>query len=352
MLKRLTLSYVLIIGVVFTTLAQDIHFSQFYMSPLNLNPAMTGVLNCKNRFAANYRNQWAGVLGGNAYNTYSLSYDQKNTVGRDDYFGLGGTLWGDVAGETRYGMIQARVSGSYSKKMFGKRKSASYAVVGADLGVTQRSIGQGDLRWPSQITTNGFDPTQAGEVLQDYTRYYPDLSLGLLWFTIKDDNNYWYLGGAVHHLNAPDISFSGINASLYRRLTVHGGGEFLVTQSMSVKPFGLFMAQGPHKEFNGGASLKFLLGNARQSDQSFELGAYYRLGVQASPDPGDNSTGLHSDAIIFQTKFNSGQASYGFTYDLNISKLASGKTGNGSFEFSVMYQICGPESRGVYCPRF
>jgi hypothetical protein len=46
------------------------------------------------------------------------------------------------------------------------------------------------------------------------------------------------------------------------------------------------------------------------------------------------------------------QASYGFTYDLNVSKLAAGSPGNGSFEFSVIYQICGPEKRGVYCPRF
>lgn len=350
MLKRLTLSCALFIGLAVSMLAQDIHFSQFYMSPLNLNPAMTGVLNCKNRFVANYRNQWAGVLGAGAYNTYSFSYDQKNAVGRDDYFGIGGTLWGDVAGETRYGVMQARVSGSYSKKMMGTRKSASYAVIGADLGVTQRKISQNDLRWPSQITRNGFDPTLPGEILQDYVRYYPDLSLGLLWFSIIDDNNYWYAGGAMHHINRPNISFSGINGSINARITAHAGGEFMFAPKMALMPFALFMSQGPHKEFNGGASVRFLLGNANVSDQSFETGLYYRLGVQSTDN--NNSTGLHSDAVIFQTRFNTGAASYGFTYDLNISKLASGKPGNGSFEFSIIYQICGPERRGVYCPRF
>ncbi|MCB0646766.1 MAG: PorP/SprF family type IX secretion system membrane protein [Saprospiraceae bacterium] len=350
MLKRLSLLCALFIGMAGSIIAQDIHFSQFYMSPLNLNPAMTGVLNCKNRFVANYRNQWAGVLGAGAYNTYSFSYDQKNAVGRDDYFGLGGTLWGDVAGETRYGMLQARVSGSYSKKMFGRRKSASYAVIGADLGVTQRKISQNDLRWPSQITNTGFDPTLPGEVLQDYTRYYPDLALGLLWFSIMDENNYWYAGGAAHHINAPNVSFSGGSAPLYRRFTAHAGGEFLFAPKMALMPFALFMSQGPHKEFNGGASLRFLLGNARSSDQSFEAGLYYRLGVQSKNNNQD--VGVHQDAVIFQTRFNSGGASYGFTYDLNISKLSSGKTGNGAFEFSIIYQICGPERRGVYCPRF
>ena len=69
--------------------AQDIHFSQFYLSPLNLNPAMTGVMNCNIRLVANYRNQWASVLRSNAYNTYSVSYDQRIPVGRYDYFGWG-----------------------------------------------------------------------------------------------------------------------------------------------------------------------------------------------------------------------------------------------------------------------
>ncbi|MBL7775242.1 MAG: PorP/SprF family type IX secretion system membrane protein, partial [Saprospiraceae bacterium] len=120
--------------------AQDIHFSQFYMSPLNLNPAMTGVMNCNHRIVANYRNQWASVLKQNAYNTYSASYDQKIAVGRYDYFGLGGTFWGDKAGESEFATLQARLSGSYAKKMGGYRRKAHYLVFGADLGVSQRSI--------------------------------------------------------------------------------------------------------------------------------------------------------------------------------------------------------------------
>ena len=118
-------------------------------------------------------------------------------------------------------------------------------------------------------------------------------------------------------------------------------------------PFALFMNQGPHKQLNSGASLRFAMGDRRTTDQSWEAGLYYRLGVQdKSPNVDDNTVGLHSDAVIFQTRFNMNQASYGFTYDLNVSKLAAGNPGNGSFEFSVIYQICGPEKRGVYCPRF
>ncbi len=355
MLKHLHTKLLLALLLITINLtSQDIHFSQFYMSPLNLNPAMTGVLNCKNRFVANYRNQWAGVLGSNAYNTYSVSYDQKNTIGREDYWGIGGTLWGDVAGEARYGLIQARVSGSYSKKMMGSRKSASYAVIGADLGISQRRISNEDLRWPSQISSRGFDPAAQGETFTNTSKFYPDISIGALWFSVIDEFNYWYAGGAFHHVNRPNISFfANSAATLNARITAHAGGEFSVNNKISVMPFALFMNQGPHKQLNTGASLRFAMGDRRTTDQSWEAGMYYRLGVQdKSPNADDNMVGLHSDAVIFQTRFNMSQASYGFTYDLNVSKLAAGSPGNGSFEFSVIYQICGPEKRGVYCPRF
>ena len=99
-LKSILITCLLVSGAVAVG-AQDIHFSQFYMSPLNLNPAMTGVMNCNIRLAANYRNQWASVLRDNAYRTYSVSYDQKIPVGRYDYFGIGGTFWGDRAGANK-----------------------------------------------------------------------------------------------------------------------------------------------------------------------------------------------------------------------------------------------------------
>ncbi|MBP6825356.1 MAG: PorP/SprF family type IX secretion system membrane protein, partial [Saprospiraceae bacterium] len=157
--------------------AQDIHFSQFYMSPLNLNPAMTGVMNCNHRIVANYRNQWASILKNNAYNTYSASYDQKLPVGRYDYFGLGGTLWGDKAGASEFATLQARLSGSYAKKMGGYRKKAHYLVLGADIGVSQRSINSANLQWPSQNNGNGsFDPNVPPETLDKTDFLFVDLS--------------------------------------------------------------------------------------------------------------------------------------------------------------------------------
>lgn len=338
--------------------AQDIHFSQFYMSPLNLNPAMTGVNNCKTRMVANYRNQWSGALAANAYNTYSVSYDQKMPVGREDYFGIGGTLWGDVAGESRFGSTAGRMSVSYSRKMAGYRKRASYLVFGAEGGITQRRISQGDLRWPTQITGDGvFDQTiNSGEDLTDLDGIYADLGAGVLWFSVIDDNTNWFMGAAVHHLNQPNVSFFGNEESLYSRYTIHAGAQFETAPRITVLPNVIFMAQGPHRALNLGTSVRFAMGPSRNSNQSWQVGGWYRVGSKTTDDPStpedETSFSLHSDAIILSTRFNYESFGIGFSYDLNVSELSGAAAGNGAFEFSLTYDICGPESRGVYCPRF
>ena len=41
--------------------AQDPNFSQFFASPLTLNPALTGKFDGVYRIAGNYRNQWPTI---------------------------------------------------------------------------------------------------------------------------------------------------------------------------------------------------------------------------------------------------------------------------------------------------
>ena len=334
--------------------AQDIHFSQFYLSPLNLNPAMTGVMNCSQRVVGNYRNQWAAVLGSNAYNTYSVSYDRKMAVGRTDYFGVGGAMWADVAGASKFGTRQAKLSFSFSKKVGGNKNNSHYLVAGAEGGITQRRVSPGDLRWPTQVSNGQFDPSQGfPEVIDNNNFLYPDLSGGLLWFATLDKHSF-YAGAAMHHLNQPNVSFLGAEESLFSRLTVHAGGELALNKKMSVLPNIIYLDQGPHMEINAGAAIRLAIDPSQQNSQFLQFGLWYRMGNQviSGDAPGTFSTSLHSDALIIATRFEYRNYGFGFSYDYNVSELATGSTGNGSFELSVTYLLCGNESRGVYCPTF
>ena len=301
--------------------AQDIHFSQFYMSPLNLNPALTGVMNCNTRFVANYRNQWASVLRSNAFNTYSASFDKKIPVGQNDYFGIGGTLWGDVAGEADFQTLQARISGSYSRRMGGNRELAHYLVFGADAGFGQRSIDFLKLRFGTQHDgRGGFDPdAPSGENLARDNFIFADVSAGLLWFTVLNKYNNFYGGIAAHHLNSPDVSFLQDSiVPIYTRYTGHAGGEFAVAGNIGLVPGVVVFKQGPSFLLNLGTSVRFTLAQSDQTINSFQVGAWVRMVnnyLFAGGDSNTTSSSLGADAVIFSTKFEYNNFGIGFSYD-------------------------------------
>ncbi|MEM7103049.1 MAG: PorP/SprF family type IX secretion system membrane protein [Bacteroidota bacterium] len=332
-----------------TASAQDIHFSQFYMSPLNLNPAMTGVMSCTHRLVANYRNQWASVLKSNAYNTYSVSYDNRIPVGRYDNFGWGVSFWGDRAGTSSFQTLEGRASFAYSKRMAGSRKKASYLTAGADIGVAQRSIDFLNLQFGTQNNNGVFDenlPSQEQFSLNNFM--FVDMSAGLLWYSILDENSNFYLGGVFSHLTRADQSFSGDDTqfeSLYSKITAHAGGEFMISDRIGLVPGVVAFFQGPSFQVNTGTSFKFRLGNGRRNYQAFHLGGWFRLA--------NTYTGsIHADAAIAQVRFDYNEFSLGFSFDVNVSSLKPATNSNGAYELSLVYKICQPESRGVFCPDF
>src|SRR5689334_25236350 len=80
--------------------AQDLHFSQYFNSPLSTNPANTGFIpDGDYRIGVNYRNQWSSVMSV-PYKTMSAFGDMQ--VGKDRFqngwIGLGGLVLKDVAG--------------------------------------------------------------------------------------------------------------------------------------------------------------------------------------------------------------------------------------------------------------
>lgn len=348
MIKKSTLYATLFFVLIFSGIqAQDIHFSQFYMSPLTLNPALTGVMNCNTRVVGNYRNQWGSVLGKGAYNTYSVSYDQKLPVGRYDYFGFGGNFWGDAAGSLDFQTLTFKLSGSYSRRVGGDRRKAHYIALGAEAGLSQRSIDWLKGQWPSQVNGGEWDETiDPGEGPLPGNFLFGDIGLGLLWFSVLGKNSSFYAGGAFNHLNHPNLSFWAPDdvEKYYSRFVLHAGGEFpLGSGSVSLVPGAVFFKQGPSMEINAGTSFRFNMDNG--NDHSFQVGAWGRLARHFEKP-------ILMDAIILSARFDLSNFGIGFSYDVNTSSLADGSRGNGGFEFSMIYTICGPQNRGVYCPKF
>ena len=116
-----------------------------------------------------------------------------------------------------------------------------------------------------------------------------------------------------------------------------------------MKPNFIYLKQGPHTEFNGGASARFKTGSQNSAfgndfGQFFELGLWYRLGTEATG-------GVHSDAIIVAARIDHDVYGIGLSYDYNVSGLSASSPGNGSFELSLSY-LFGQVGSGVFCPVF
>jgi hypothetical protein len=98
-------------------------------------------------------------------------------------------------------------------------------------------------------------------------------------------------------------------------------------------------------QINTGMNVKFLLAGNKRNYEDFVVGTWIRLANKIDK-------GILADALILSTRFDYDNYGFGFSYDLNISSLNNATNYNGAFEFSGIYNICGPERRGVYCPRF
>jgi type IX secretion system PorP/SprF family membrane protein len=75
MAKHFQILIFVLTGLCITTIqAQDPIFSQYYATPLQINPAFAGSAFAP-RFGIAYRTQWQGFSG--AYRTYAVFYEQR-----------------------------------------------------------------------------------------------------------------------------------------------------------------------------------------------------------------------------------------------------------------------------------
>src|SRR5476651_1241453 len=106
MLKRLLVLYfVLFVGK--SLHAQDHQYTQFFNSPLYLNPALNGQFDGTLRMNLIYRNQWTSLPGGPKYLSASIDYNMPR-------FGGGVGLLFTRGTEGPAYLVKNNVSGIYS----------------------------------------------------------------------------------------------------------------------------------------------------------------------------------------------------------------------------------------------
>jgi len=319
-----------------TSFAQDVHFSQFNMTPLLINPALTGVFGGDQRVFLNYKNQWQGMgMSGSTYNTALFSFDthllkKKWSKG---YLGLGFNAYKDVAGDLKMGTTQLNMSIA-GIVFINEQQFLSGGLQG---GYVQKSVSTTAMLWENQYdASSGTFNTSllTGDVSSPPVNY-GNFSTGLSWSYNTDqvsmasnDKFQMVFGLAALNINTPKQNFAVRSSDeLYSKYVVHGSALIgIKNTNITLTPNAVLFKQGPSYELNVGTMVRFTIKDESKytgfiKETALSLGVQYRV----------------KDAFIPMILLEYAQYAMGISYDATTSSLMQGNNGKGGVEISLRY---------------
>ena len=326
--------------------AQDKHFTQFYASPLTLNPALTGAFEGSYRVGTIYRDQWRRVLE-NPIKTFSLAadlrFDAPGKNNSDDAFGLGLMFFNDKVSVVDFSTTQIAVSFAFRKSLGPSNKQ--FLTIGGQLGLTQRNVNYESLQFHDEFDgITGYTGTTL-EDLPTNNFSFTDYSVGLNYTAQFGRSGRIFAGTSVQHLSQPTISFyetKNEGDKLYMKINGQLAASIPLTDDnkVSLLPRMLVAFQGPHMEINAGANIRTALG--RYGGSALHFGSWVR--------PVRNNDGVGLDAVVALLGFEVSNVLFGVSYDLNLKALQA-KQRQSAFEISVAY-LGNYDNEEIVCPKF
>ncbi len=316
--------------------AQDPHFSQFFSSPLTLNPAFTGKFSGTYRIAGNYRNQWPSI--DNAFTTATFSADfhiLQDNIPSNDTWGIGFVGYNDNSSNGAIKFNYASVSTAYHKGL--DEEGFHQLGIGFQATYANMLINTSSLRFEDQLTSNGFTGVTS-EVFNgaNLSSNYIDLNGGILYNGSTADRNNFYFGISMYHINRPSQQFTGAKYFLNPRTTFHGGTYFPIGAYSTLHLSAMQSIQGGASETMVGGALQLIATPDYPKPTSLYIGSWLRF----------------NDAIIPYLGLEFDDFRIGATYDYNTSALKTASQLRGGIEVSLIYIRRPSTDRPVNCPKF
>lgn len=318
----------LLILLPFGLAAQDAHFSQFSYSPLQVNPALTGIFDGRARLSNIYRSQWSSL--GNGYKTIYLSADAPLAKGqlKNNYFGIGGMIYQDKAGTAGFKSTILEGSLSYTTPI--DEQGDHFFALGFQVGLNQQSFDFTKATWDNQWNGDAFDPSlQSRESIQLQQFSYLNFNAGALYYFVPDGNSTFNVGASVSHLGGPNVSFYTLSDEpLKEKITLHSSGEFNLDKDNTswVNPKIIIMKQGKQAEmvvggyFKNKVQFKSKYTNYKK-EAFFYGGLFYRW----------------KDSFIVAARFEFNTIGLGLSYDVNNSSLSNLAGSANALEINLTY---------------
>lgn len=326
MTKRSLLGLGLSLLLAGSAAAQDVHFTQYFTSPLTLNPGMTGLVPDDSRVAANYRNQWSSVSK-KPYITGTASFDiaiLKGKLPEGDAIGLGVMMLYDKSGSGGLTNTSTGLSLAYHKG-FGRDKlqHLSFGVQGV---LVQKHLDFSLLTFEDMINpATGQAQFQTHQTLTNGDLSYPDFNVGLMYSGKVSDHATAYAGLSYYHVTQPVESFLNDNYQIHSRTSAYLGGSFDLNERTIMYASALYQTQASATEVLLGAAAGFIMNPGHDLDYQrntvLYVGGWYR----------------YNDALAPYIAIEWSKMRIGLSYDVNVSSFSPATRGMGGYEISLLY---------------
>lgn len=318
--------------------AQDPSFSQFFSSPLNVNPALTANINADWRLIANFRDQWVGPAS--PYVTGTVSFDSKvgqqktlNVPEKNNYIGLGGMLMYDHAMSGALKSVYASGNFSYNVKLAESEAATHRIGVGFGAIYGRRFVDFSALDFGEQFSGTGFNKNlPSGENALSEMKAYVSMSTGLIYNYATEKTNV-DVGISGFHLNQPKQSFLGDEKQrLAIRKVGHANFETFLNERTVLSSNVIYQSQAAVDYFSIGGAVGYYL--AGENETLINAGVWY----------------WKENAIVPYLGLTYKNIQYGLSYDITISKLNQAARRPNTAELSIIIRGKNAVSGAIPCP--
>lgn len=305
-------------------LGQDFTFSQFYEQPLLRNPALAGIFTGDLRVSMAYRDQWGSITV--PFRTASLSVEHKIPLGdQHDVLTIGTQMSMDGAGDIRLKRTQLLPAVNFHKSLDGERDTyLSLAFMG---GPVSSQFDATQLKLGDQYIGGSYSSANGSAQPITNTGYsYWDLSTGLSFSTVLNNQTRFYIAAGLSHFTKPTIhSVTTSEASfLMPKLSLNIGLHGRMGDKAHLIAFADYYAQNGNQQILGGVMYGMDLSEYDGEEETAALyfGSFLRWG----------------DAVIPVVKLDFNHISVGVSYDVNVSKLNVASNWRGGLEITASYR--------------
>ncbi|NIG56629.1 PorP/SprF family type IX secretion system membrane protein [Chitinophaga sp. Cy-1792] len=294
----------------------DPHFSQYYMYPMSLNPALTGLMDGDYRVSAIYRSQWGSVAS--PYSTVGLSGDMTTNKN----INIGANIFNQKAGNGGYNYLNGYVTVAYTGVKFGP-EGDQHISFGFQGGLLSRRFDPAKFQFGQQwLPGTGYDAgIPNGESFQQSKSSVFDAGFGVAYYDATPDKTVSLFGGvSAFHLTQPKDPFlkSGNKEVMPVRYSAHMGARIAMNETVTFVPNGVYSLQGNSQEKMLGAYFQLMANETTD----VMLGANWRMNDAVSPFAGIYFNGM----------------TIGLSYDATTSQLGKLANANAnSFELSISF---------------